>query len=303
MATDATDTEVIRFIDKFKEICVAPDGKEYPVISLKVARLIARESRTSTKEVESMALEQGVIPRRYLRNMGTIGREGEVKLLRSVVGVIGAGGLGGTIIELLARQGIGHIIIIDHDRFAEEDLNRQLMSTEGHLGEYKAVVAARRVKKINSATSAVPVVEKITKENAPELFKDAQVVVDGLDNLPSRFLVEEACRNLRIPFVHGTIAGFSGQLMTIFPEDEGLRSIYGPPGELPERGIEVGAGNPSATPTMIAAWQVQEVIKIITGVGKPLRNRLLILDAREGTAEEIKLRSEVSQKDARENAD
>lgn len=298
MATNAIDAEVIWFIDESKEMYLAPDGKEYFVIGLKAVRLIARERKISAREVEIVALEQGVIPRRYLRNMGTIGREGQIKLLQSTVGVVGAGGLGGTIIELLARQGIGRIVIIDYDRFAEEDLNRQLMSTEDYLGKYKAVVAARRAKKINSATSAVPLVEKITKENARELLKDAQVVVDGLDNLPSRFLVEEACKSLGTPFIHGTIAGFSGQLMTIFPEDRGLRCVYGPPGALPEQGMEVETGNPSATPAMIAAWQVQEVIKILTGVGKPLRNRLLMLDAREGTAEEIELRSEDLPRDA-----
>ena len=303
MTTNAIDAEVIRFINESKEIYLAPDGKEYLVIGLKAVRLIARERRISAREVEIVALEQGVIPRRYLRNMGTIGREGQIKLLQSTVGVVGAGGLGGTIIELLARQGIGRIVIIDYDRFAEEDLNRQLMSTEDYLGKYKAVVAARRAKKINSATSAVPVVEKITKKNVHRLLEDVQVVVDGLDNLPSRFLVEEACRNLGIPFVYGTIAGFSGQFMTIFPEDEGLRCIYGPPGELPERGVEAKTGNLSATPTMIAAWQVQEIIKIITGIGKPLCNRLLMLDAREGTVEQIELTSEVLPKDAQENRD
>jgi len=77
--------------------------------------------------------------------------------------------------------------------------------------------------------------------------------------------------------------------MTIFPEDSGLVSIYGPPDALPERGIEIEVGNPSATPTMIATWQVQEVVKIITGIGTPLRNRLLLMDAREGITEEIYL--------------
>jgi molybdopterin/thiamine biosynthesis adenylyltransferase len=114
-------------------------------------------------------------------------------------------------------------------------------------------------------------------------------VADGLDDLPSRFAVEEACRNLRIPFIHGTIAGFSGQLTTIFPEDAGLSCIYGSSDSLPEQGIEVKIGNPSATPAMIAAWQVQEIVKIITGIGKPLRNHLLMLDAMEGIADKIEL--------------
>jgi molybdopterin/thiamine biosynthesis adenylyltransferase len=283
------DKKTIQRISEAKEIYEAPGGKQYSVINLKAVSSIARDGGISAKEVEIAALEQGIVPRRYLRNMGTIGLEGQTKLLRSAVAVVGAGGLGGGLIELLARQGVGHIIIIDSDRFAETDLNRQLMATEKDLDEYKVIVAARRVSEINSSVSVTPYTERITRDNAHQLLKSAQVAVDGLDNLPSRFVTEQACRDLGIPFVHGTIAGFGGQLMTIFPEDSGLVSIYGPPDALPERGIEIEVGNPSATPTMIATWQVQEVVKIITGIGTPLRNRLLLMDAREGITEEIYL--------------
>ena len=281
--------EIIQDIAESAEIYVAPDGKKYSVISLKAVTSIAQTKGWVAREVEIAALKQGITPWRYLRNTGTIGLDGQIKLLQSAVAVVGAGGLGGTIIELLARQGIGHIIIIDNDRFAEQNLNRQLMSTEKNLGDYKATVAAKRVKDINSAVTVTTFLEKLTKENAHRLLKDAKVVADGLDNLPSRFAVEEACRDLRIPFVHGTIAGFSGQLTTIFPQDAGLSCIYGSSDSLPEQGIEVKIGNPSATPAMIAAWQVQEIVKIITGIGKPLRNHLLMLDAMEGIADKIEL--------------
>jgi molybdopterin/thiamine biosynthesis adenylyltransferase len=207
--------------------------------------------------------------------------------LKSTVAVVGAGGLGGTIVELLARQGIGHIIIIDNDRFAEQNLNRQLMSTEKNLGKYKALVAAKRVAQINSAVTVTTFLEKLNKENARKLLKGARVVADALDNLPSRFAVENACRSLKIPLVHGTIAGFCGQLTTIFPEDAGLSCIYGGSDRYPEQGIEVKIGNPSATPAIVAAWQVQEIVKIITGIGKPLRNTLLLLDMMEGIADRI----------------
>ena len=283
------DKETIQHVIEAKETPPAPGGKAHHIITLKSVTKIARNSGIPTREIEIAALEQGIVPQRYLRNIGTIGFEGQIKLLRSVVAVAGAGGLGGGVIELLARQGVGHIIIIDSDRFAETDLNRQLMATEKDLGKYKVVVAERRVREINSAVSVTSHKERITRENAHRLIEGAQVVVDALDNLPSRFITEEACRDLGIPFVHGTIAGFSGHLMTIFPGDRGLAAIYGAPDALPEQGIEVVTGNPSATPTMVAAWQVQEVIKIITGVGKPLRNRLLMLDASQGTAQEIEL--------------
>ena len=283
------DKEIIQEIVESVEICLAPDGREYSVIGLKAVNSIAQARGISGREIEVAALEQGIIPRCYLRNIGAISLDGQIKLLQSSVAVVGAGGLGGTVIQLLARHGIGHIIVIDNDRFAEEDLNRQSLSTEEDLGEHKAIIAARRVRQINSAITVTPYVGKLTKRNAHKLLKDAKVVVDGLDNLPSRFAVEEACRELGIPFVYGTIAGFSGQLMTIFPEDVGLSSVYGPSDSLPERGVEVKTGTPSATPAMIAAWQVQEVIKVITGIGKPLRDRLLILDAGEGVVDTIEL--------------
>lgn len=280
---------IIRNIAESAETHTDPDGKKCPAIRLEAIKSIAQAHQIPIREIEIAALKEGITPWRYLRNIGTIGLEGQIKLLQSTVAVVGAGGLGGTIIELLARQGIGHIIIIDNDRFAEQNLNRQLMSGEKNLGKYKAIVAAKRVKAINSAVTVTTFAEKLTEENTSILLKDANIVADGLDNLPSRFVVESACRDLGIPYVYGTIAGFSGQLMTIFPGDAGLPRIYGSPDSFPEQGIEVKIGNPSATPAIIAAWQVQEIVKIITGIGKPLRNHLLVLDTMEGSAEKIDL--------------
>jgi len=274
-------------IDERTVAYTEPDGHSRSVINLKAVTSIARINKISIRDVEIAALENNIVPWRYVRNMGTIGLDGQIKLLNSSVTVVGAGGLGGTIIELLARQGIGHITVIDNDRFGEQNLNRQVMSTEKNMGKYKAVVASKRVAQINAAVSVTVSLERITKGNASRLLKGADVVVDGLDNLPSRFVVESACRRLKIPFVHGTIAGFCGQLTTIFPEDAGLSCIYGSSERFPEKGIEVKIGNPSATPAVIAAWQVQEVVKVITGIGKPLRNCLLLLDMMEGTADRI----------------
>jgi len=283
--------DLIKRLKELEEKHRAPNGQEYQGLSLKAVKTVARKFNLSKKEVEITALEKGVIPLRYQRNIGTIGTKGQIKLLKSTVAVIGAGGLGGGIIELLARQGMGHIIIADNDRFTESTLNRQLMSTEGDIGKYKAQIAADRVRAINSSLIVTSYIDTITEGNVKEVLKGADVVVDGLDLLPPRFMVEKAARELGIPFVYGAIAGFVGQAMTIFPEDEGLSLIYGKKQEYPQRGDEVIAGNPSATPTMITSWQVQEVVKILTGIGKPLRNRLLYLDAKEGVAEVIELKS------------
>ena len=290
MESNTADKNIRRYIAESAELHTAPDGRKLPVISLQTAASIANSQGMSAKEVEITALKQGIIPSRYLRNIGTIGVDGQIKLLQSTAAVVGAGGLGSTVIELLARQGIGHLIIIDNDCFTEQNLNRQLMSTEGNLGEYRVTVAARRVKGINSATTLTTFRERLTGENAQGLLSGARVVIDGLDNLPSRLVVEQTCRQLAIPYVYASIAGFSGQLMTIFSQDVGLSSLYGASSNtVPEQGIETRIGNPPATVAIIAALQVQEVVKIITGIGTPVRNQVILVDARECSIDRIRL--------------
>ncbi len=116
------------------------------------------------------------------------------------------------------------------------------------------------------------------------------MAVDGLDNLSSRLVVEQICRQLGIPYVYASIGGYNGQLMTVFPEDPGLSSLYGSSADvMPERGIETTTGNPPATVALIAALQVQEVVKIIAGVCEPIRNQVLMIDARECAIDRIKL--------------
>ena len=290
MGSKTADKDVRRYIAESAESRLAPDGKAYLVVSLKTTSSISSSQGVPAKEVEVTALKQGIIPCRYLRNIGTIGLDGQIKLLQSTVAVVGVGGLGSNIIELLARQGMGHLIIIDDDRFTEQNLNRQVMSTEGNLGEYKVIAAAKRVKEINSATTVSTFLERLTKENTQSLLTGARVVIDGLDNLSSRLAVEQACRQLAIPYIYASIAGFNGQLMTIFPGDVGLSSLYGSFSDTaPEQGIETRIGNPPATAAMIAALQVQEVVKIVTGVGTPIRNQILLVDARECAIDRIEL--------------
>jgi molybdopterin/thiamine biosynthesis adenylyltransferase len=287
----AADTDIRQRVAESAESHVGPDGTAYLVISLKTTASIANSQEVSAREVEIAALRQGIVPCRYLRNIGTVGVDGQIKLLQSAVAVVGAGGLGSTVIELLARQGIGHLIIIDNDRFAEENLNRQIISEEQNLGQYKVMAASKRIKEINSATIVTTFRERLTRDNAQSLLSGARVVVDGLDNLSSRLVVEQICRRLGIPYVYASIGGFNGQLMTIFPDDLGLSSLYGSFSDaMPERGIETSIGNPPATVALIAALQVQEAVKIITRVGTPVRNQVLMIDAQECAVDRIELR-------------
>jgi len=282
-----TKVSVAKLIGRYSKRAVSGSGQKIKVIGLEDSRAVASRSRLTPLQVEIACLENGVVPMRYLRNMGTVGIDGQLKLLRSTVAICGAGGLGGTVIELLARQGVGHLVVIDNGRFVENNLNRQIMSGEDVLRRSKVKVAAGRVKRINSAVIVKKCSAYIDDASVDRLLKGADIVVDALDSLATRLVVEAACRRLRLPFVHGAIAGFSGQVMTVLPGDKGLASLYGPGQNA--SGLEAITGNPAGTAAAIAAWEVQEVVKLITSTGTPVRNRLLFLDFADGSLEEIPL--------------
>jgi molybdopterin/thiamine biosynthesis adenylyltransferase len=273
---------------RIRESAEAEDGIE--AIALDRVRALASEFGVSLREVELAALEARVLPRRYLRSLGTVGWEGQIKLLRSTVAVVGLGGLGGNVVEGLARMGVGRLIIVDGDVFLDHNLNRQILCSEGDLGHLKAEVARAKVAQINAAVEVIAHPEEATRENLPQLLEGAEVVVDALDRLPSRLMLQEVAQKMDIPMVHGAIAGYVGQVMTIFPGDGGLRALYGG-GSLPQQGIEVQLGCPAATPMMVAAWQVQEVLKILLGRGQPLRHKMLFMDAESGTIEVLEIGS------------
>ena len=258
------------------------------IIRLQQVRELAAENDCSIREVELAALDAGIAPWRYLRNLGTIGLQGQAKLLRSTVAIVGQGGLGGYVTEALARMGVGRLILIDGDVFEEHNFNRQLLSGEAKLGTTKVQSARQRVAEINGAVEVICHAVMLDGENLPQLLQGADVVVDALDRLPIRLVLQDGARALGIPMVHGSIAGFLGQVMTILPGDAGLRSLYGNQ-ELPEQGLEVQLGTPAATPMAVAAWEAQEVVKILVGQGELLRNRLLVMDMESGAVEILRL--------------
>jgi len=230
-----------------------------------------------TRKYSVELLEHGEVPERYLRNIGTIGIKGQLALLQAKVAIVGAGGLGGNSIELLARQGIGYLRIIDGDCFAAHNLNRQLLATEGNIGVNKSLAAVRRVAEINSDVYAEGVAQMLNEENAEKLLCGMDIVVDALDTISSRLLVSRVTRRLGIPLVHGAIAGFTGQVTTLLPGDIGLEKIYKVKARA-DKGIEMTLGNPATTPALAATIQVQEVVKLLTGIGELLQKKLFYFD-------------------------
>ncbi|HYG97676.1 MAG TPA: HesA/MoeB/ThiF family protein [Terriglobales bacterium] len=239
----------------------------------------------SHSDVERAALSAGLLPLRYQRNRNAISVQDQLTLCRSRVAVVGCGGLGGYVIEQLARLGVGTIVAFDPDVFEEHNLNRQLLSSPGWLGKSKVIAAAERVAEINPAVTLVPVHAGYSPENGKELLQGAQVVVDALDSIPTRLALCETCATLGVPLVHGAIAGWYGQVTTQFPGDDTLSRMYSRWVE--GKGAEQHLGNPSFTPALVASIESAEVCKILLGVGTALRSRKLSINILDMSFEEI----------------
>jgi len=236
----------------------------------------AQTFRLTFAAVEEAALEAGLLPARYQRNRRTFSTEDQLRFFRASVAVIGCGGLGGYIIEELARLGIGRIVAIDPDVFEEHNLNRQLLATMETLGTSKAEAAAARVARINPAVSIAATRERFSKENGMSLLEKVGIAVDALDSISARLELSEICRRLSIPLVHGSIAGWYGQVVSQFPGETTLETIYGRC--VDGAGVEKELGNPSYTPAVVASLEVAEVCKILLGRGTPVRGAMLVVN-------------------------
>jgi len=212
---------------------------------------------------------------RYDRNKSLISQEDQDLLASKTIAVIGAGGLGGHLAELIARLGIGKLIIIDGDVFEESNLNRQRFSNENNLGKPKALEAKRELEKINSQVDIIAVHDTVSKKNGKDLLEGADLVLDGVDNARTRLLLEDLCNQLQIPLVHGAIGGWYGQVSVVMPGDWTLSTIYSDPDM---EGVEKELGNPSFTPALIASYQVAEALKVVLGIGEILRKKILFID-------------------------
>lgn len=212
---------------------------------------------------------------RYQRNMNALSPVENQRLKDFHVVVVGCGGLGGYIIEMLARLGVGTLTVVDGDVFDETNLNRQLLSAEANIGTPKVQAAKERIALVNSQVKVHPIHGLLTAENGLEMISGTDLVFDALDNVSSRLILENLCETAGIPLVHGAIAGWFGQVSVILPGDRTLHSI------LPEgvdKGIETELGNPAFTPALVASIEVAEGIKLLLGREGILRHKLLTID-------------------------
>jgi len=223
---------------------------------------------------------------RYLRNHDAISLDEQEKLASKRVLIVGCGGLGGMVIECLARIGVGHMRVVDGDVFEESNLNRQLLCSGMNLGRPKTLAAQQRVMAVNPLVEVDAVQADLTVENALELLEGCDAAVDCLDGIPARLILQQAAKAAGIPMVHGAVAGWNGRVCVIQPGEDLLNLLYTDFGET--QGEEQQAGTLSFTAALTASWQAAETVKLL--LGKPgLQGEILEVDLLQASVTKIKV--------------
>ncbi|HON82156.1 MAG TPA: HesA/MoeB/ThiF family protein [Methanoregulaceae archaeon] len=216
--------------------------------------------------------------KRYSRQIASIGEEGQERLKSAHVVLAGAGGLGCPAAAYLCAAGVGRLTIIDPDQVELTNLNRQILHWEKDIGRHKVISVREKLEAMNRGVTIEDLCETVTMQNAPELTGQASLIIDALDNFPARYALNQAALQNGIPCVHGAVCGFDGHVTTVIPGRTAcLQCIFpDPPGgsDIPVIGTTAG---------IIGLLQAHEAIKLITGIGTVLENRLLIWDGRDSS--------------------
>ncbi|MGA2680787.1 MAG: HesA/MoeB/ThiF family protein [Candidatus Bathyarchaeia archaeon] len=210
--------------------------------------------------------------------MKELGEKGQQRLCKSKVAVVGVGGLGTVSSLYLALAGVGYMRLIDQDTIETQNLHRQILYTPADLHYPKAEVAARRLQEVNPMVKCEAFTENVNASNVERLLQGANCVVDGLDNMVTRYLVNRACVKLKIPYVFGAAIGIEGNLSVFEPPETGCLECLMP--NLSDNDLLTCAtrGVIGATPGTIGALQAMETIKLLAGIGSSLKGKLLVCD-------------------------
>ncbi len=230
--------------------------------------------------------------KRYSRHLlvPEVGEEGQLKLLDAHVLLIGAGGLGSPAGYYLAAAGVGTIGIIDADVVDESNLQRQILHNTKRIGQYKAESARETIEALNPDVKVITHIERLDETNVARIIADYDVIVDGTDNFPTRYLLNDAALMANKPVVHGSVFRFEGQL-TVFKPYEGpcYRCLYPEPPPIALAPSCAEAGVLGVLPGIIGLLQATETVKLVLGIGDPLVGRLMTYDALAGEFNELRL--------------
>jgi len=230
---------------------------------------------------------------RYSRQLilPEVGVHGQECLLRASVLIIGAGGLGCPAALYLAAAGVGTIGVMDEETVALSNLHRQILHTLADVGQPKTRSAQRHMQARNPAVSVHALHERLTTSNAPRYLQSYDLILDGADNFPTRYLINDACVLYSKPLVHGAAIGFGGQLLTILPRQSAcVRCVFPEP---PHTGAIPScqeAGVLGSVTGIVGSLMAHEALKILLGVGTPLTNRLLVVEGLTSRFREVAVR-------------
>ena len=286
---DNVSVQIDHAIQQCATVKTFPDSESYNSLSVADVTRLSHQFKVSGKEIELAALEAAIVPERYARNMKAYTIEDQAALLRSTVSVVGLGGLGGGVIEILARSGVGTLNLVDGDTFEDSNLNRQFLSRQLLLATSKADAAIQRVREINSSIEVHHFHEFLSEESGTKLIDGSDVVVDCLDSLYTRQILEQLAKSLHIPMVSAAVAGSAGHITTIFPEDPGLKLIYGDQVDPSLKGAEASLGCLPQAVTLLSSLECSEVLKILLKAGSVSRNKLIVVDLLDNTFDVLEL--------------
>ncbi|WP_418179541.1 molybdopterin-synthase adenylyltransferase MoeB [Aliarcobacter lanthieri] len=245
---------------------------------------MSKQNRLSQEEIN-----------RYSRHLilPEVGLEGQLKLKNAKVLVVGTGALGSPVLLYLSAAGVGTIGFIDFDTLDESNLQRQIIHSTKFIGKSKVSSANSKIDELNPNINVIAINEKLTSQNALDIIKDFDIVVDGTDNFQTRYLINDACVILDKPFVYGAIFRFEGQT-TVFNSNKSAcyRCIFPTPPKAGQVPSCSEAGVLGVLPGIIGTIQANETIKLILGIGDSLKNRLLSLNALKMEFKEYKIQKD-----------
>jgi adenylyltransferase/sulfurtransferase len=230
---------------------------------------------------------------RYSRHilLPEVGGKGQKKIAQAKIFIVGAGGLGSPAAFYLAAAGVGTIGLIDGDLVDLSNLQRQVIHQTPDVGRPKVISAKEKIEAINPDVKVLTYEDRLTAKNALDLIKGYDVVIDGVDNFPAKFLINDACFFAEKPLIHGGILRFDGRVTTIVPKQSACyRCVFKQP---PPPGLVAScqeAGVIGVLAGVIGTVQATEALKLVLGIGRPLTNRMLDYDARKTSFREIKVK-------------
>jgi molybdopterin/thiamine biosynthesis adenylyltransferase/rhodanese-related sulfurtransferase len=262
------------------------------------ARLASVEGGFARWSAEGLPVESGLfdadVAERYSRHLllPEVGAAGQQRLLESRVVLIGAGGLGSPAGLYLAAAGVGTLTLIDNDVVEKSNLQRQVLHTDARVGQPKTESARIALNALNPAVRVETVAQRLQAANVEDLIRDHDVVIDGADNFPTRYLLDAACRRLRIPLVYGAVHRFTGQVSVFDARREDspcYRCLFPAPPAAADAPNCAEAGVLGVLPGIVGLLQTNEAIKLLLGIGEPLVGRLLCFDALAAMFRELRL--------------